>query len=829
MPVAELTDAQPVAELDDKPPIAELSDAPPQSVPKSNPRPIAGRLADFASLVIGEPSGLGLAGFARTLSNPLAELARASRLRTDKSLIDIQPSSVPKGAAVQEQIAGGLSDFIGGLIKTYSTPDQMAPQNFTPEYIMAQMITEAPEALKRGKEALAQGDYKAATESFLPYVMGAFTAGAVVDKVLRAAAPAIAKMPLAAEEARKAEAENASESTKTGASPTTNPKPIDTELVVPSTIPESPATLQAQSALALDKSNPSAVVYAPVASPGVNLKQGDLGAKLPQPTGQPQLKWDKAKPAPEPSGSVAESPPPSSGDPPVTIQPEAKGNVKASIPEAQALKIGDSINPQHIRQDTWKPIPERWADTPVVLGRELTKGGRVAGSKTATDSQSLVALEKNGEVAVVSAYRDPADGARLRHPDLEKTLRPNRSLKKVLASGWKPIWSANTTAPTRNFLQKFSSVEAFENSTGLHEANQQSAIEEAPAGFEQRGEDDPAKLVAATMPPEHEMTPFINRDESDAIHGHFSKHPTMDAAIEALPKAKDKELVKSGILKAIDSLNKSDPSITPDDAWGQVAKEFYERSQSAKSAEAFGQSVLETYGPQSETDAGGLQRPNPSASKGEGATFYANPIVPLAKSLGIKEFAEADLKPLLKNGVNAVRAAADVIIDTLSPTSRAQPLDVDELFKSKGFKEQVLTRVTAVLDHAGTMLDRMPIPDQVAFADRVKRGLPQTTPELQQVADLIRKWDDYLYRMASRYNPDLPYKENHLRVLWKVVPGSPEAMGASKGGILGKRPWQGSKGFLRKATLQDMSEGITNGGVPVTYNPVDLFYSTLRT
>ena len=171
--------------------------------PKANPRPMAGRLADMATSAIGSPSGLGIAGFARTLSNPAAEAARASGLRTDKPLLDIAPSDVPKGAPIEEQVGAGLSDFIGGLLKTYSTPDQMAPQNFTPEYVMAQMITEAPEALKRGKEALAQGDYKGATESFLPYVMGSFSAAHLADKVLPDVAPALKKLPLASSEATK--------------------------------------------------------------------------------------------------------------------------------------------------------------------------------------------------------------------------------------------------------------------------------------------------------------------------------------------------------------------------------------------------------------------------------------------------------------------------------------------------------------------------------------------------------------------------------------------------------------------------------------------------
>lgn len=191
--------------------------------------------------------------------------------------------------------------------------------------------------------------------------------------------------------------------------------------------------------------------------------------------------------------------------------------------------------------------------------------------------------------------------------------------------------------------------------------------------------------------------------------------------------------------------------------------------------------------------------------------------------IGLDKFIESDLKPLLKKGVDATKALSDVVVNWFSPATHAKGRDVDVLFESKGYAEQFKTKAAAAVEQANRMMGRLPEAEQVDFIDRVKRGEKQTTPELQMIADLLRKWDDRLYQETKVYKPGLNYLDNHLRVLWKVVPGSPEAIGISKTSIGSKRPWRGSQGFTRRHVLDDMSEGLDLGGVPVTHNPVEMF------
>lgn len=189
----------------------------------------------------------------------------------------------------------------------------------------------------------------------------------------------------------------------------------------------------------------------------------------------------------------------------------------------------------------------------------------------------------------------------------------------------------------------------------------------------------------------------------------------------------------------------------------------------------------------------------------------------------MRKFAEEDVAPFVKRGVDAVRATRDLIINLFSPETHAIPRDVDALFESKGAKEKFITQAAAAVEGARDMMNGMSKEQQIAFVNRIKLGRKQPTPELQQLAELIRKWDDRLHAEASKYKPDLAYLDNHYRVLWKVIPGTADKTGTALEQIMSKRPWRGSRGFTLQHTLEDMSEGIAKGGVPVSYNPIENF------
>ncbi len=181
------------------------------------------------------------------------------------------------------------------------------------------------------------------------------------------------------------------------------------------------------------------------------------------------------------------------------------------------------------------------------------------------------------------------------------------------------------------------------------------------------------------------------------------------------------------------------------------------------------------------------------------------------------------LKPAGERAIKVGKGTWDFLVNLLSPTTRADRSIVDNLYDSKGYKELFMTRAAGALEKFKDVVDQLPKEDKIDFIDRIKRGDRQPTKQLQELADVLRQWDDHLYNEAKKYDPDLNYLDNHYRVLWKTIPGAKNLKGNALEQFMSKRPWRGSRGFRLRHTLEDMSEGIAKGGEPVSYNPVQMF------
>lgn len=200
----------------------------------------------------------------------------------------------------------------------------------------------------------------------------------------------------------------------------------------------------------------------------------------------------------------------------------------------------------------------------------------------------------------------------------------------------------------------------------------------------------------------------------------------------------------------------------------------------------------------------------------------------------IETFIRDDVKPFIEKGKDATEAFQKGVMALFSPASLSRRVlggSAEDLYAAKGHAEKVNSKIQLVMDDAYKMMRNMPQDEQVGFIDRMKLGQRQPTPDLQQVADLLRKWDNVLYDEPLPYAPDTPYLQNHMRILWKVIPGSPEALGAlsKKTGLTvqqlrSRRPWRGTQGWRRQMVFDTFTEGLQQGGVPVTYNPMEMFF-----
>ena len=212
------------------------------------------------------------------------------------------------------------------------------------------------------------------------------------------------------------------------------------------------------------------------------------------------------------------------------------------------------------------------------------------------------------------------------------------------------------------------------------------------------------------------------------------------------------------------------------------------------------------------------------------------------RAAGLDQFVQRDVIPALRSITKNTREIVQGLVEVAAPRVGVKTPILDRIYQLKGDREKAEFIFRAVVEHAASLfgdkadkgllarvdaarsdLDAYKLTPQqklgVDFMDRLKTGQEQRTVELQNLAELFRKLDDQIYTAVKDYKDSLPYLENHARVLWKVIPGQPEAKG-----FLGnfRRPLQGSKGFLKQHKLTDMSEGIRLGGVPVSYNPFEL-------
>lgn len=229
--------------------------------------------------------------------------------------------------------------------------------------------------------------------------------------------------------------------------------------------------------------------------------------------------------------------------------------------------------------------------------------------------------------------------------------------------------------------------------------------------------------------------------------------------------------------------------------------------------------------------------PPPPAIKAEGlkpppgdATLQAQ-IIP-----GLKEFYDQDVEPKVREMGTGLIGALEAIRDTVAPRYGVPGEALDELMRLKGDRDKQLFFMDQVLHGIKNMFEKMPKSENVEFIDRYKTGQQQKTSDLQAVADFYKKTDDETYQALREFKPSLPYKENHFRVFWKTLPMGeeafnqgdmfPEANTSPKSGIarfFSRRPLQGTKGFMKASTLDDISTGIERGGIPVSYNPQTLF------
>ena len=194
----------------------------------------------------------------------------------------------------------------------------------------------------------------------------------------------------------------------------------------------------------------------------------------------------------------------------------------------------------------------------------------------------------------------------------------------------------------------------------------------------------------------------------------------------------------------------------------------------------------------------------------------------MQKVLYGKGFIGADVVPTVQQAAATMAEAASQIQSTFAPQTRG-----GEARTMKGLAREhgaVLQRRRDVANKAFETASKLfagrSVDDNYDFIDRMERGAAQDNHELDAIATNVRKLlDERRAEVQALGTGKLEqFIQDYFPHIWEQPDKAQQAFAA----ILGKRPLEGPKSFLKQRKIDTFSEGIAAGLVPVSHNPVDL-------
>lgn len=187
------------------------------------------------------------------------------------------------------------------------------------------------------------------------------------------------------------------------------------------------------------------------------------------------------------------------------------------------------------------------------------------------------------------------------------------------------------------------------------------------------------------------------------------------------------------------------------------------------------------------------------------------------------KFIDKDVKPAIEKMAEGFKSAWEGVKSLVAPFTRSEGAKKAALIirEKRGAElAQRLDRLHEAFDKAEKLVDKLPVDQQRDITDKAERGLKQTNPALQPIADAIRT----IYNDRAKQVQALG--TGKLAVLIKDYMGhlyeKPAAAAKTLVGLASKRPLQGDKGFLKARKIPFQSDAIAAGLKPITDNPVSM-------
>jgi 2'-5' RNA ligase/Mlc titration factor MtfA (ptsG expression regulator) len=176
----------------------------------------------------------------------------------------------------------------------------------------------------------------------------------------------------------------------------------------------------------------------------------------------------------------------------------------------------------------------------------------------------------------------------------------------------------------------------------------------------------------------------------------------------------------------------------------------------------------------------------------------------------------------------AVTEGADQLRSLLAPATRGESAKVTALATREMAAELARRNaiVEAKLKGAGRFFEQRTREQNLAFIDAVETGAELTDPQEAEAAKQLRELLDG--RRDEVRALGTGKLEHFIQDYFPHIWTDPKKAGSVMRAIAGKRPLEGSKGFLKNRTLPTTKAGIEAGLEPVSFNPVDLTMLKLR-
>ncbi len=186
---------------------------------------------------------------------------------------------------------------------------------------------------------------------------------------------------------------------------------------------------------------------------------------------------------------------------------------------------------------------------------------------------------------------------------------------------------------------------------------------------------------------------------------------------------------------------------------------------------------------------------------------------------GIDKFIAEDLKPATEKTLGGIAKTWDLIKKMVNPSARGEEakLSASILREALGRTARSKELVYETLSKAKKIFDTYTPEQTLKIIDDIEHGNP--TPGFEQFTKIIREALDTRWKKIQDTKGTAAYIENYFPHIWE----NPEqAKSSFLARFFGKRPFEGTKAYLKQRVLPTIKDGVDLGLKPISYNPVDL-------